>query len=279
MLSTFPNFLEDRRMRQLLTPWQYSQMQGQHSQTDSESVLASTRAFVGAHRRILRAGGIVLCGTDEPLGLNIWGLQATVAGLVHYGDFTEHEALRTVTALPAEVMGLKGEIGTVERGAIADLLFIRGNPLDHIQDLFNLDMVMKNGRLYTIDDLIAPYADAEPASAASSNGDAPTTVAPASGGSMRRHASRARAPLGAFVSFEDGTVDYGVDQHCRVRAPGRTGRSLEAVEGSRTSSSAACCRSSLTGTDRPRGETEAGGTPTARVSSDRSRTPVPRGSS
>jgi Amidohydrolase family len=213
MLSTFPNFLEDRRMRQLLTPWQYSQMQGQHSQTNSESVLASTRAFVGAHRRILRAGGIVLCGTDEPLGLNIWGLQATIAGLVHYGDFTEHDALRTVTALPAKVMGLEGEIGTVERGAVADLLFIRGNPLDHIQDLFNIDMVMKNGRLYTIDDLIGPYAHTEPASAASSNGDAPTTVALASGGSMRR-ASRARAPLGAFMSFEGGTVDYGVDEHC-----------------------------------------------------------------
>ena len=209
MLRTFPNFLEDPRMRYLLTSWQYSQMQGQHSQTDSEAALASTRAFVGAHRRILRAGGIVLGGTDEPLGLNIWGLQATIAGLVHYGDFTEYEALRTVTALPAKVMGLEGEIGTVERGALADLLFIDGNPLERIQDLFNIEMVMKNGRLHTIDDLIGPYGRAEPTGSARQ--DAPTVAlvaaAPRSGASRRR-------PLGAVSWSEDGTVDYGVDEHC-----------------------------------------------------------------
>src|SRR5687767_8185748 len=57
----------------------------------------------------------VLGGTDEPLGLNDWGLQPTLAGFVRFG-FTPYEALLRVTALPAEVMGLESELGTVEPG-------------------------------------------------------------------------------------------------------------------------------------------------------------------
>jgi imidazolonepropionase-like amidohydrolase len=108
--------------------------------------------------RILRGGGIILGGTDEPLGLNDWGLQPTLAGFVKFG-FTPYEALRTVTALPAKVMGLEEDLGTVGRGRLADLCFVRGNPLEKIHDAFDVTMVMKNGRLYTRDELIEPYAD------------------------------------------------------------------------------------------------------------------------
>ena len=151
------------------------------------------------HRRILRAGGIVLTGTDEPLGLNVWGLQATVAGLVEYGGFTEVEALRTVTSTPAKVMGLEGQLGTVESGALADLVFVRGNPLTRIQALFDVEMVMKNGRLHSIDDLIEPYADH----------DQRGGVQPAA---LAAPAVRALTATPGLSSAEE--VDYGAEWYC-----------------------------------------------------------------
>jgi imidazolonepropionase-like amidohydrolase len=158
LVGTYPGILDDPRMRNLLNPWQYSALQ---SQVDTELTPAdesSSRRFTQNHVRILRAGGIILGGTDEPLGLNDWGLQPTLAGFVRFG-FTPYEALRTVTALPAKVMGLDDELGTVEPGKIADLVLVRGNPLQDIRDAFDVEAVMKGGRLHTVDELIEPYLD------------------------------------------------------------------------------------------------------------------------
>ena len=134
--------------------------------------------------RILRAGGIVIGGTDEPLGLNDWGLQPTIAGFVRFG-FTPYEALRTVTALPAKVMGLEAGIGTVESGKLADLFLVRGNPLQDIHDAANVEMVMKNGRLHTVEQLIAPYADVDLNQAAATR---PATMSSAAGEPMQQNA-------------------------------------------------------------------------------------------
>jgi Tol biopolymer transport system component len=160
MVGTYPGIMDDARTRKLLNPWQYNAMRSQHDSKLTRTAEAAIRQFVSDHALILRAGGTVLGGTDEPLGLNVWGLQPTLAGFVRWG-FTPYEALRTVTALPAKVMGLESDLGTVQRGRLADLSFVRGNPLQDIHHAANVEMVMKNGRLYTVDELIAPYANVD----------------------------------------------------------------------------------------------------------------------
>ena len=145
-------------MLKLLNPWQYSALQNQVNTVLTPAEESSIRAI---HRQPRahppRRRDIILGGTDEPLGLNDWGLQPTLAGFVRFG-FTPYEALRTVTALPPKVMGLDADVGTVETGKLADLCIVHGNPLQDIHYAANVEMVMKNGRLYTVDELIAPYA-------------------------------------------------------------------------------------------------------------------------
>jgi imidazolonepropionase-like amidohydrolase len=152
--------MNDPRTRKLLNPWQYQAMQGNYDSQLTPAAEASTSQFINNHARIIRAGGTVLGGTDEPLGLNVWALQPTIAGFVKWG-FTPYEALRTVTALPAKVLGLESDLGTVQKGRLADLNIVRGNPLQDIHNAANVQMVMKNGRLYTVDELIGPYADVD----------------------------------------------------------------------------------------------------------------------
>lgn len=61
------------------------------------------------------------------------------------------ETLRSATSVNAELLNMKGEIGTVRRGAIADLLLVKGDPVRDISLLTRPDetmlLVIKDGRI------------------------------------------------------------------------------------------------------------------------------------
>ena len=76
--------------------------------------------------------------------------------------------VRAVTATPAEIMGLSGEIGTLQPGAKADLFITRlqDNPLDvtdkfgdsvHLEKTFVPLLTMKEGKLAYRNILFYPY--------------------------------------------------------------------------------------------------------------------------
>ena len=121
------------------------------------SMLANIRASI---RKLHQAGARIVAGTDSPftpIGLNTHNelLQEVNAGL------TPFEALRTATALPAELLGAGADLGTLEPGKLADLVFVRGNPLEDIRATRNVQRVMRNGQLYTVEELVRGAARAE----------------------------------------------------------------------------------------------------------------------
>ncbi len=64
------------------------------------------------------------------------------------GGMTPHEALRSATMHGATYLGMDHELGSLEAGKRADLLVLDENPLDDIRNSEEIDLVMKNGRLY-----------------------------------------------------------------------------------------------------------------------------------
>jgi imidazolonepropionase-like amidohydrolase len=59
------------------------------------------------------------------------------------------ESLVSATSTNAELFGMQDLIGTIEKGKLADLLVVDGNPLDDIsmlQEQSNLKIIMKGGR-------------------------------------------------------------------------------------------------------------------------------------
>jgi imidazolonepropionase-like amidohydrolase len=54
-------------------------------------------------------------------------------------------------------MGVADELGTVEPGKLADLAFVRGNPLDDLANAANVERVMKNGVSWTVEEILGPY--------------------------------------------------------------------------------------------------------------------------
>jgi imidazolonepropionase-like amidohydrolase len=58
------------------------------------------------------------------------------------------EAIQAATVVPARVMGMEKEAGTVEKGKRADLILINGNPLEDIHNARNVEYVITNGGMY-----------------------------------------------------------------------------------------------------------------------------------
>jgi imidazolonepropionase-like amidohydrolase len=57
------------------------------------------------------------------------------------------EAIRTATTNAADLLGMTGQIGTIEKGAYADLVAVPGDPLASVSALSKIDWVMKGGQV------------------------------------------------------------------------------------------------------------------------------------
>ena len=95
-----------------------------------------------SHRRAVRAGVKIAFGTDAavaPHGDNAKEL----AVYVGYG-MRPVDALRTATVNAADLLGV-GDRGVIAPGKLADLIAVRGNPLEDVRVLEQVPWVMKGG--------------------------------------------------------------------------------------------------------------------------------------
>ena len=58
---------------------------------------------------------------------------------------TKEDVLLSATARAADALGISHLAGAVEAGRQADLLFVKGNPLDNLLNLKQPEMVLKRG--------------------------------------------------------------------------------------------------------------------------------------
>lgn len=73
------------------------------------------------------------------------------------GGMTPLNALKAATIDGAAYLGLDHELGSLEAGKLADMIFIDGNPLQNIQATEHIDLVMLNGRFYDPSSLIEVF--------------------------------------------------------------------------------------------------------------------------
>lgn len=69
------------------------------------------------------------------------------------GGMTPMQVLSLATINPAKYLGLDGDLGSIEPGKLADLVFLDSNPLEDITQTDKVSHVMLNGRLYRARDL------------------------------------------------------------------------------------------------------------------------------
>jgi len=92
-----------------------------------------------------KAGVPIVAGTD--VGVPGHTLHREIELYVKAG-FTPLEAIQAATIVPARVMKVDQEVGTIEKGKRADLIIVDANPLDNISNIRKIRFVVTQGRLF-----------------------------------------------------------------------------------------------------------------------------------
>ena len=58
------------------------------------------------------------------------------------------DAIQSATSRPAEMLGMKGEIGGLASGAYAEVIAVSGDPLKDVGELEHVKFVMHNGSVF-----------------------------------------------------------------------------------------------------------------------------------
>jgi len=100
-------------------------------------------------RRFVEAGGKVALGTDYDgyifefeLGMPLLEMK-----LMQEAGMTPNQIIVAGTKHAAHVCHLENELGTIEPDKIADIIIIKENPLDDLDALGNIQMVIHNGEI------------------------------------------------------------------------------------------------------------------------------------
>src|SRR5271163_35423 len=129
---------------------------------------------------MFKAGVPFLAGTDTAAGVHVFpgfSLHQELALFVQAG-LTPLQALQTATLNPAKFMNRLADLGTVERGKLADLVLLDANPLEDIANTKKIRAVVLAGRYLDrteIDRMLkgVEKAAAESGSAPAAHGSAP----------------------------------------------------------------------------------------------------------
>ena len=112
-----------------------------------DSILTKELSILGI---LHRAGITIVAGTDQSVpGHSVY----REIELYVQAGFSPLEALQAATIVPARVMGMEKDLGTIEVGKRADLIIVNGNPLEDIHNIRNVEFVITNGTMYNTSEL------------------------------------------------------------------------------------------------------------------------------
>lgn len=117
-----------------------------------QSAVEKSKEVIEAHHesftKAYQAGVKIAMGTDA--GVMKHGTNLRELGLMADRGMSPMETIVASTKTAAECLGWDEQLGTVETGKLADLVVVKGNPLENIQSLANNDtiqVVVKNGKI------------------------------------------------------------------------------------------------------------------------------------
>lgn len=102
--------------------------------------------MAGSFRRAHEAGVRVAYGTDS--GVSKHGTNAEEALLMVENGMSEMDVLVTATINAADLIDRSEDLGTIEAGKFADIIAVDASPLENIEELLDVDFVMKGGKVY-----------------------------------------------------------------------------------------------------------------------------------
>lgn len=156
------DFSKDTRAKYVPADWKTKTWKKFTEEVEADfntDTLETRKKFIAKELEVVqllhKSGVPFLAGTDTPPGVYIFpgfSLHEELQRFVAAG-FTPLESLQTATLNPAEFFGMQEQLGTIEKGKLADLVFLDANPLDDIRNTQKVSGVVLNGRFFSRADL------------------------------------------------------------------------------------------------------------------------------
>jgi imidazolonepropionase-like amidohydrolase len=149
-----PAFLKDARLKYVpihtRASWDPSAIDGKRSPEDFAYMKREFQKDLEVVGAMQRAGVGILAGTDtaNPFCFPGFSLHDELGLLVQAG-LSPMEALQAATLNPARFQGKENDLGTVEKGKIADLVLLDANPLDEIGNTKRIAAVVSAAKFYS----------------------------------------------------------------------------------------------------------------------------------
>jgi imidazolonepropionase-like amidohydrolase len=102
--------------------------------------------MAGSFEKAHKAGVNIAYGTDS--GISPHGTNAEEAVLMAEAGMSPMDIIVSATINAADLIDMSDSIGTIEHGKFADIIAVDRSPLENIEELLDVDFVMKGGKIY-----------------------------------------------------------------------------------------------------------------------------------
>jgi imidazolonepropionase-like amidohydrolase len=103
-------------------------------------------------RRMNHDGVMLVAGTDSGIDHTpISGLAYTLETMAGLAEMSNKAVISSATSLAARAIGLSDQIGSIEKGKRGDLIAVRGNPIEDLRILRNVQIVIRDGTVVARD--------------------------------------------------------------------------------------------------------------------------------
>tara|TARA_R110002096_G_scaffold6409_1_gene29651 strand:- start:10627 stop:11916 length:1290 start_codon:yes stop_codon:yes gene_type:complete len=116
------------------------------SEAVKEKAIRVGNDMAGSFERAHKAGVNIAYGTDS--GISRHGDNAKEAVLMVEAGMSEMDVIIAATINAADLIDMSDTLATIESGKFADIIAVDNSPLENIEELLDVDFVMKGGKVY-----------------------------------------------------------------------------------------------------------------------------------
>jgi imidazolonepropionase-like amidohydrolase len=116
------------------------------SQAIKDKAMTTGAQMKGNFNGAYKGGVKIAYGTDS--GVSKHGTNAQEAVLMVKAGMPEMDVIKSATVNTADLLDMTSSIGTIEAGKYADIIAVDDSPLENIEELLDVEFVMKGGKVY-----------------------------------------------------------------------------------------------------------------------------------